>query len=91
MRKNNKFRWYEDCEKDFQTVKMSLTTAPVITLPAEGVKFKVYSDASKDGLGFVLMQQRKVISHDSRQFKIHERNYRTHDFQLVAIVFTLII
>nr|GFB27543.1 putative reverse transcriptase domain-containing protein [Tanacetum cinerariifolium] len=49
----------------------------------------VYYDASNKGLGAVLMQREKVISYASRQLKIHEKNYTTHDLELGAVVFTL--
>ncbi|GJZ24073.1 putative reverse transcriptase domain-containing protein [Tanacetum coccineum] len=49
----------------------------------------VYCDASKKGLGAVLMQREKVISYASRQLKIHEKNYTTHDLELGAVVFAL--
>ncbi|GJU06631.1 putative reverse transcriptase domain-containing protein [Tanacetum coccineum] len=46
-------------------------------------------DASIKGLGAVLMQREKVISYASRQLKIHEKNYTTHDLELGAVVFAL--
>ncbi|KAJ9544902.1 hypothetical protein OSB04_024609 [Centaurea solstitialis] len=49
----------------------------------------LYSDASKMGLGCVLMQRGKVISYASRQLKDHERNYPVHDLELAAVVFAL--
>ncbi|GJT52691.1 putative reverse transcriptase domain-containing protein [Tanacetum coccineum] len=53
--------------------------APILALP-EGVEnFIVYCDASHKGLGVVLMQNKKVIAYASRQLKIHEKNYTTHD------------
>ncbi|GJR02509.1 putative reverse transcriptase domain-containing protein [Tanacetum coccineum] len=51
--------------------------------------FIVYCDASKKGLGDVLMQREKVISYASHQLKIHEKNYTTHDLELEAVVFAL--
>nr|GFB15683.1 putative reverse transcriptase domain-containing protein [Tanacetum cinerariifolium]GFB15718.1 putative reverse transcriptase domain-containing protein [Tanacetum cinerariifolium] len=51
--------------------------------------FVVYRDASHKGLGAVLMQREKVIAYESRQLKIHEKNYTTHDLELGALVFTL--
>ena len=47
----------------------------------------MHCDASKDGLGFVLMQSRRVVAYGSRQLKNQERNYPTHDMELAAIVF----
>ena len=49
----------------------------------------VYCDASIQGLGCVLMQRDKVIAYASRQLKVHERNYTTHDLELGAVVFAL--
>ncbi|GKC65978.1 retrovirus-related pol polyprotein from transposon TNT 1-94 [Tanacetum coccineum] len=46
----------------------------------------VYCDASCKGLGAVLMQKEKVIAYASRQLKIHEKNYTTHDLELGAVV-----
>nr|GEU50389.1 putative reverse transcriptase domain-containing protein [Tanacetum cinerariifolium] len=51
--------------------------------------FVVYCDASRLGLGCVLMQRSKVIAYVSRQLKIHEKNYTTHDLELGAVVFSL--
>ncbi|KAI3707652.1 hypothetical protein L6452_26279 [Arctium lappa] len=51
--------------------------------------FVVFSDASKMGLGCVLMQRGKVIAYASRQLKVHEKNYPTHDLELAAVVFAL--
>ncbi|GJY52236.1 putative reverse transcriptase domain-containing protein [Tanacetum coccineum] len=51
--------------------------------------FVVYCDASHKGLGAVLMQKEKVITYASRQHKIHEKNYTTHDFELGVVVFAL--
>ncbi|EOY17005.1 CCHC-type integrase [Theobroma cacao] len=65
------------------------TSAPVLTLPVSGKEFVVYSDASKLGLGCVLMQDEKVIAYASRQLKKHETNYPTHDLELAAVVFAL--
>ena len=51
--------------------------------------YTVFCDASKDGLGCVLMQSGKVVAYGSRQLKNHEQNYPTHDMELAAIVFAL--
>nr|GFD13012.1 retrotransposon protein, putative, Ty3-gypsy subclass [Tanacetum cinerariifolium] len=49
----------------------------------------IYSDASKKGLGCVLMKHGKVIAYASRQPKPYEVNYPTHDLELAAVVFAL--
>ena len=88
-RKNEKFIWNEKCEESFQELKRRLTTAPVLVLPDDQGNFVIYSDASYKGLGCVLMQHDKVIAYASRQLKIHEQKYPTHDLELAAIVFAL--
>ena len=88
-RKDVPFMWTADCEKAFNELKTSLTTAPVLTIPSEGGGLVIYSDASHQGLGCVLMQHGKVVAYASRQLKVHEKNYPTHDLELAAIVFAL--
>ena len=51
--------------------------------------YVIYFDASRVGLGFLLMQRGKVIAYASRQLKVHEKNYPTHDLNLAAVVFAL--
>ncbi|KAK1651748.1 hypothetical protein QYE76_069553, partial [Lolium multiflorum] len=85
LRKNTPFVWSEECEKIFQTLKEKLTTTPVLAVPEVGKDYTVYCDASKHGLGCVLMQDRKVISYGSRQLRPHEVNYPTHDLELAAV------
>ena len=63
--------------------------APVLTLPDQTKRFTVYCDASKDGLGCVLMQEGRVIAYASRQLRRHELNYPTHDLELAAVVHAL--
>ena len=57
--------------------------------PDVGKPFEVYYDASHLGLGCVLMQEKKVVAYASRQLKVHERNYPTHNLELAAIMFAL--
>ena len=49
----------------------------------------MYCDASRDGLGCVLMQSERVVSYGSRQLNNHEKNYPTHDLELASIAFAL--
>ncbi|XP_070046930.1 uncharacterized protein [Nicotiana tomentosiformis] len=80
-----KFQWSDACEQSFQELKKRLTTAPVLTLPTGSGGFTVYCDVSRVGLGCVLMLEGKVIAYASRQLKNHEKNYPTHDLELVAV------
>ena len=66
LKKDTKFKWTEDCEASFQELKKRLVTAPVPILPDIRKYFQVYCDASRLGLGGVLMQDRRVVSYASR-------------------------
>ncbi|GJT91542.1 putative reverse transcriptase domain-containing protein, partial [Tanacetum coccineum] len=83
------FVWGDKQEAAFQLLKQKLCSAPILALPKGSEDFIAYCDASIKGLGVVLMQRDKVISYASRQLKIHEKNYTTHDLELEAIVFAL--
>ncbi|GJU47379.1 putative nucleotidyltransferase, ribonuclease H [Tanacetum coccineum] len=87
--KNQKFKWGDEQENAFQTLKDMLCDAPILALPEGTDDFVVYCDASNQGFGCVLMQRNKVIAYASRQLKIHEKNYTTHDLELGAVVFAL--
>ncbi|KAD5961707.1 hypothetical protein E3N88_13180 [Mikania micrantha] len=87
--KNQPFIWDSQQEEAFQLLKHKLCNAPILTLPEGTDNFTVYCDASLQGLGCVLMQNDKVIAYASRQLKVHEKNYTTHDLELGAVVFAL--
>jgi len=70
-------------------LKKRLTSTPVLIFPNPKESFFVYCDASKMGLGGVLMQNRQVVAYTSRQLKVDEKNYPTHDLDLAAVVFAL--
>nr|GEW42490.1 putative reverse transcriptase domain-containing protein [Tanacetum cinerariifolium] len=97
--KDVKFDWGDNQEAAFQRIKPKLCSAPILALPEGSKDFVVYCDASiqglgvvlmqrekNKGLGTVLMQREKVISYASRQLKIHEKKYTTHDLELRAVV-----
>ena len=87
--KGVRFDWTDACEEAFQLLKERLTTSPVLVVPTGGVRYVVYTDASRLGLGCVLMQEGRVVAYGSRQLKTHEQNYPTHDLELATIVFAL--
>ncbi|GJU64779.1 putative reverse transcriptase domain-containing protein [Tanacetum coccineum] len=73
-------------EEAFQTLNRKFCSAPILALPEGTEDFMVYCDASLKGYGAVLMQREKVIAYASRQLKVHEENYTTHDLELGAII-----
>ena len=88
-RKEEPFLWSKACHQSFDELKKRLTSVLVLTLPSGQDGFAVYCDASRHGLGCVLMQNDKVIAYASRQLKKHQQNYPTHDLELAAVVFAL--
>ncbi|GKC92215.1 putative reverse transcriptase domain-containing protein [Tanacetum coccineum] len=87
--KGIKFDRGEKEDNIFQLIKQKLCSAPILALPEGSKDFVVYCDAAHKGLGTVLMQREKVIAYASRQLKIHEKNYITHDLELGSVVFAL--
>ena len=69
--------------------KDRLTSSPLLTLLEGNKVIVVYRDASRVGLGCALMQHGKFVDYASRQLKVHERNYQTHDLELAAMVLAL--
>lgn len=89
LKKEKKFTWNEKCEESFQELKKRLVSAPILVLPNQQEDFQVYRDASRQGLGGVLMQGGRVVAYASRQLKSHEGNYPTHDLELASVVHAL--
>ena len=71
-RKEVKFEWNDLCERAFQVLKRRLTLAPIMIVPKRGQRYTMYCDASKDKLGYGLMQSGRVVDYSSRQLKNHE-------------------
>ena len=90
LKKDKKFEWTPRCQESFQELKRRLTTAPVLVPPDFSKDFIIYCDASRQGLGCILMQDRHVIAYASRQLRPHEENYPTHDLELAAVVYALL-
>nr|GEW65570.1 reverse transcriptase domain-containing protein [Tanacetum cinerariifolium] len=79
----------EKAEAAFQLLRQKLCSAPILALPKGSENFAVYCDALHKGLGEVLMQKDKGIAYVSRQLKVHEKSYTTHDLELGAVVLAL--
>ncbi|GJZ11995.1 putative reverse transcriptase domain-containing protein [Tanacetum coccineum] len=88
--KNKKYEWGSEEEEAFQTLKQRLYSAPILALPEamQDVRGDVIV-SHRLRLGAVLMQREKVIAYASRQLKVHEENYTTHDLELGAVIFAL--
>ena len=89
LQKNVRFKWSEKCQASFEKLKSFLIEALVLIQSTYGKEYVIFSDASLNGFGCVLMQEGKVVAYASRQLNPHEKNYPTHDLELAAIMFTL--
>ena len=89
LKKGVKFEWTDRCQDSFEQLKEMLVEALVLTQSTPGKEYTLYSDASRTGLGCVLMQDGKVVAYASRLLKPHEKIYPTHDLELAVVVFSL--
>jgi hypothetical protein len=89
LEKNKAFEWTKECQASFEELRKRLTSAPVLVLPDLTKKFNIYCDASRQGLGCVLIQEGQVVCYASRQLRKHVENYPTHDLELAAVVHAL--
>ena len=89
LEKGREFKWSDECQASFEELRRRLTSAPILVLSDITQSFDIYCDASRQGLGCVLMQGGKVVSYASRQLRKHEVNYPTHDLELAAVVHAL--
>ncbi|WVZ71092.1 hypothetical protein U9M48_019716 [Paspalum notatum var. saurae] len=81
LKNNLPFKWDDKCEHSFRFLKDKLTSAPVLTLPDLQKDFVVYCDASRQGLGCVLMQDNKVVVGDRYPLGPHGTKSKRYDFK----------
>jgi hypothetical protein len=89
LRKGKVFKWTQDCQDSFDELKKRLTMAPFLVLLNISKMLDIYCDASRRGLGCILMQDGQVVSYASHHLRKHEENYPTHDLELAAVVHAL--
>ncbi|CAM9473108.1 unnamed protein product [Heterosigma akashiwo] len=95
LTKNDQLRvvkWNDDTEWAFQTLKDHLTTPPVLAFADFEKTFIVETDASRGGLGAVLLQQhetgKRVIAYASRLCSPQERNYSATEIECLGVIFS---
>eukprot|EP00253_Pinus_taeda_P027708 PITA_27708 len=89
QKKGRIFKWTAECQQSFEQLKHLLTTAPVLSIADPEKDYVVYTDASKEGVRGVLMQERKVIAYEYRKLKEHEQKYSAYDLELTVVVHAL--
>ena len=88
-KKDEEFNWSKVRDQAFNQVKKILASEPVLKLPDFGKTFEVIVDACGQGIGGILQQDHHPVAYESRQLRIHEKNYPTHDLELLAVVHAL--
>eukprot|EP00253_Pinus_taeda_P006325 PITA_06325 len=89
QKKGKTFHWTPNCQKSFEQLKHLLTTAPILRIADPDKDYVVCTDASKEGVGGVLMQEGKVVAYKSRKLKEHEQKYSAYDLELTVVIHTL--
>eukprot|EP00253_Pinus_taeda_P020306 PITA_20306 len=89
QKKGKLFHWTPNCQKSFEHLKHLLTTAPILSIADPNKDYVVCTDASKEGLGGVLMQEGRVIAYESRKLKEHEQKYSAYDLELAVVIHAL--
>ena len=87
--KDEIFAWTETRDLAFNRLKEILASEPVLKLPDFDKTFEVIVDACGQGIGGILQQDHHPIAYESRQLRIHEKNYPTHDLELLAVIHAL--
>ena len=88
------FVWTDDCQQSFDGLKAMLCCSPVLSAPVFSSPFKLEIDASRDGVGAVLLQEDDsgidhLVSYFSKKFNVHQRNYSTIEKEALALVLAL--
>eukprot|EP00253_Pinus_taeda_P014522 PITA_14522 len=89
QKKGKIFKWTSECQQSFEQLKHLLTTAPILSIADPNKDYVVCTDASKEGVGGVLMQEGRVIAYESRKLKEHEQKYSAYDLELAAVIHAL--
>ena len=80
------FKWGQEQEKAFETLKDKLTKASVLALPNFTKTFEIECDASNIGIRAILLQKGHHIAYFSEKLKGSHLNYSTYDKELYALV-----
>jgi Reverse transcriptase (RNA-dependent DNA polymerase)/RNase H-like domain found in reverse transcriptase/Retroviral aspartyl protease len=83
------FIWTTECQEAFDSIKWSLTHAPVLAAPILGDPFTIICDASQKGIGALLLQRDRPIAYESRKLTPSELNYDTGESELLAVIHAL--
>ena len=89
QKKGKTFKWNMKCHKSFNQLKHLLNTAPILSIADPNKDYVVCTDANKEGVGGVLMQEGRLISYEYRKLKQHEKKYSAYDLELTVVIHAL--
>lgn len=89
QKKGRTFKWTPECQQSFERLKHLLTSAPILSIADPNKDYVVCTDASREGVGGVLMQEGKVIAYELRKLREHEQKYCSYDLELAAVIYAL--
>ena len=97
LKKDVQWNWNDKCETGFMNVKQALVKAPILGYPDFTKPFIVYTDASIDGLGAMLVQEQDfngqtiphVLWYSGRSLNKHEKRYSITDLELTAVYYAV--
>eukprot|EP00889_Picochlorum_renovo_P006541 jgi/Picre1/33571/NNA_008892.t1 len=87
------FVWTDECDREFQNIKLKLTSAPTLRIADPNLPYVVHTDASDVALGAVLMQDfgkgLQPIEFLSKKFGDTQRKYQVFEKEILALVAAL--
>ena len=89
LTKKGAFKWSEEAQFTFDKMKKVMSTCPVLALLDFGQPFTLECDASGEGIGAILMQNRHPLAYESRKLRGPELLYTIYDKEMMAIMHAL--
>ena len=85
MLKKDGFQWTEASMKAFEELKMAMTKTPILALPDFSKPFQILTDASNEGIGVVLTQDRRPLAFIFKALGPQKKAWSIYARELLAI------
>jgi hypothetical protein len=89
LTKKEAFKWNEEAQSTFDKMKKVMSTCPALPLPDFSQPFTLECDASGEGIGVVLMQNRHPLAFESQKLRGPKLLYTIYYKEMLAIMYTL--